>query len=359
MRSGSEKLVEARDAITALSERREVGKAIRAELGELAANIETIRARVAEIEDLYAIDFGSDIDSKIADAAQLWRAFPAGRIPAADLYPIRRVSPLLSTLFLKGIDLKSARKFSDKERALAMWIGTRFDEMSDLLRGLRKDKRSPKDPDEWSALVPMRKALREALVGLEEKGIIEGRRMLCKNKAGKWAPFELRWLRDEPDTELLLVYEKKDLEALAFMKGEWLNCYVYDIIADQLMRHEAAFELYTDVSYSAPADVIRAASEFDVIGRFRDTVVCVECKSGRLDPERGAFEDLVQRTEGLRTVLSSMGTGETRFLFFVVYDPALNAEADMKRRLDPKSIAPLKPSEVRPVMARVLEKALA
>jgi hypothetical protein len=205
----------------------------------------------------------------------------------------------------------------------------------------------------------MRKSLKEALLDLEKRGVVNGRRLLSRNKLGKWTPFELKWLRDDPETDLLVVYEKKDPSRLQFLKGEWLNAYVYDIIEDQLRRHEVAFELYTDVSYKAPSDLIRAASEFDVIGRFRDKVVCVECKSGRLDADRGDFDDLVQRTEALRTVLSSMGGGETHFLFFVVYDPKLNSEEEMRERLEPAAIRPLRPTEVRPVMARELESALA
>jgi hypothetical protein len=359
LKSGSEKLADARDAILALQGQPAVGKTIRTELGDLAASTETIRARVAEIEDLYAIDFGSDIDDEIQTAARLWREAPAGRILGQDLFSIRRASPLLGTLFRNGIDLKYARKFSDAEMDLARWIGTRFEDMSDLLRAFRKEKRSAKDPSEWSALVPMRRSLRNGLLELVERGIIEGRRLLCKTKKGTWAPFELSWLRDEPETELLVVYRKKDQAAHTFMRGEWLNCYVYGIIEDQLSRREVPFELYTDVSYSAPPDVIRAASEFDVVGRFRDTVICVECKSGRLDAPRGDFDDLVQRAEGVRTVLSSMGEAETQFLFFVVYDPVVNEEAEMRRRLDRHAIQPLKPAAVRSVMAKVLEQSLA
>jgi hypothetical protein len=358
LKSGSEKLADARDAIVALSRQSTVGRAIRLELENLGASVETIRVRMAEIEDLYAIDFGSDIDDEIETAARLWREAPAGRIPGPDLFPIRRASPLLGTLFRNGIDLKNARKFSDAEMDLARWIGTRFENMSDLLRALRREKKNDKDPSEWSALVPMRKSLREGLLGLVDRGIIEGRRIFCKTPKNNWAPFDLNRLRDDPETMLLIVYEKEDHNALAFMRGEWLNCYVYGIIEDQLSRHDVAFELYTDVSYSAPPDVIRAASEFDVVGRFRDTVICVECKSGRLDPAHGAFEDLVQRTEGVRTVLSSMGESETHFLFFVVYDPVLNTEEEMKRRLEPHRIQPLRPNDVRSVMAKVLEQSL-
>jgi hypothetical protein len=358
VKSGSEKLAEGRDAILALAQQKMVGPRVREELVELGASIDQVRARVAEIEDLYAIDFGSDIDSKIEEARRLWAEATAERLAGPDLLPLRRASPVLSTLFLKGIDIKAARKFNASEIGFAQWIGTRFDMMSDLLRAFRREKRSDKDPSEWSAIVPMRKSLKGALLDLERRGLIEGRRILVRTRERRWSPFELKWLREEPETELLLIYEKKDPALLHFMKGEWLNAYVYDIIDDQLMRHEVPYELYTDVSYSAPQDVIRAASEFDVIGRFRDTVVCVECKSGRLDSKRGDFDDLIQRTEALRTVLSSMGQGETHFLFFVVYDPVTNPEEEMNQWLGPRSIRPLKPTEVRSVVASVLESSL-
>jgi hypothetical protein len=358
VKSGSEKLAEGRDAIRSLAANSVVGPRIRDELAELGESVEEIRLRVAEIEDLYAIDFGSDVDSKIVEAGRLWREARPGRLLEPALLPIRRASPVLSALFLKGIDIRSARKFSAAEIGFAQWIGTRFELVSDLLRAFRREKRSEKDPTEWSAIVPMRKSLEGALVDLEQRGVIEGRRALVRNKQGRWAPFKLSWLRDEPETELLLVYEKKDPGLLQFMRGEWLNAYVYDIIDDQLARHELAYELYTDISYSAPQDVIRAASEFDVIGRFRDTVVCVECKSGRLDARRGDFDDLVQRTQALRTVLSSMGEAETHFLFFVVYDPVSNPEAEMRERLEPSSIRPLKPTEVRSFVVKVLEASL-
>lgn len=358
MKSGSEELKQAAEAVAALARRKEVGRAVKAELGEITAAIEEIRVRVAEIEDLYAIDFGSDVDSQIVNATQLWESAPSGKIADTALSEIRRVSPVLSTLFIKGIDLKSAYKFSPEQSRLAREVGTHFERTADVLRAFRTEKRNPDDPTEYSALIPMRRGLKATLLDLQKRGIIEGRRLLAKNKGNKWAPFELKWLRDEPDRQLLVVYEKKDPATVQFLKGEWLNCYVADIIRDQLARHEIAFELYTDLTYAAPADLIRSSSEFDVIGRFRDTIICVECKSGRLDAERGDFQDLIQRTEAVRMVLSSMGSGETSFLFFVVYDPVSNNEQAMTRELTPNSIKPLKPTEVRAVMAQILESSL-
>lgn len=356
MKSGSEKLNEAYEAIVAFRDHPGVGKSIKAELGEIAASVDEIRSRLAEIEDLYAIDFGTDIDSQIQTAMQLWGAAPDGKIDGDQLQKIRSASPVMSTLYLKGIDILSAYKFSSDETDFARRVGGEIDEASEVLGGLRRARRNPKNPDEWSALIPLRQSLSRALDYLENTKAISVLKLLIKTKEGKWVPFKRNYFRDSASKEqLLLVYRKGDARRTRLLEGEWLNCYVYEIIRDQLTRHGIPFELYTDLTYRAPKDLIRAASEFDVIGRFRDTVVCVECKSGRLDAARGDFNDICQRTEAVRKVLSVMGERETDFLFFVVYDAAANPPEEMERHLGPSEIHAIQPSQVRAVMARMLD----
>ena len=358
MQSGSEKLADALEAIRGLAARREVGKAIREELEELADSIDPVRKRIAEIEGLYGIDFGSEVDEKIGDAAKLWQASAPGPIKAKQLSEIRQLSPLLSTLYVKGLDIQRAYKFDPLEKEIATWFGTHIDMLSDLLRSFRREQQS-KEGHEWKILVPMSHGLKEALELLNKKEVIRTRKILTRNKEKRWVPIKPDWLRDDPGTQVLLIYEKRNSSLFNLLQGIWLNSYVNDIIDDQLVRHGVPFELYTQVVYKAPQDVIRTVSDFDVIGRFRDTVICVECKSGKLDARRGHFEEIIQRTEDVRKVLHSMGTGEVSFLFFVVYDPELNSEEEMRTQLESRDIRPLRPNEVRSVMARALEASLA
>lgn len=358
MESGSERLASSIAAIRKLAERKEVGKRVRPELLEMADALEPHRERLAEIEDLYAIDFGDDVDHQIAEAAKLWSEAKPGPLRGQELLKVRRASPLLSELFRKGIDIKSAHKFGPVESQLANWFGTHINETSDLLHALRRERKSEREEDTWQIIVPLSRVLEEAFTLLHEKGVLKFKKTLIQNREGRFTPFRWEWLRDDPDARLLVVYEKRNVALAHMLTGHWLNSYVYGIIDNQLSRHEVPYELYTEVAYKAPPDLIRTASDFDVIGRFRDTVICVECKSGRLDDKHGQIRDITQRTEDLRTVLSTMGAGETEFLFFVVYDPEMNDAEEMAAKLKPFDIHPIRPNEVRSVIARTLDAAL-
>lgn len=352
---GSEKLRDSVTAIRSLAARKEVGGPVRAELECLAEDIEVRASRLAEIENHYALDFGSDIDPHVLAAAKLWEETAPGRVRDPELAAIRVASPLLGSLYRKGIDFTQAYKFSDIEIALSREIGSNYGELSAPLAVLRRSSRPNADKSEMSALVPLRRSVDRLINLLERSGVLRIKRMLIKAREGQWKPFKREWMmRDSESESVLLVYEKMDIGLARLVEGEWLNCYVYHIIFDQLSRNMVPFELYTNLSYRAPADLIRAAGEFDVVGRMRDTVVCVECKSGRLDSERGDYAEIVRKTNSLKTVLEAQSSGEIFFHFFVVYDPDQNDPAAVAGALAPSGIAAIRPSEVRPVMAAAL-----
>lgn len=359
MRSASEDLSNAIETIRSFADRKEVGPAIKEELQEIAEAIEPHRERVIEIEGLYAIDFGDSVDTQIETAAEKWAKAEPGVIKDLVLQDIRSASPMLSELYVKGLDFTHAFKFDSNEAKLATWVGNHIDSMSDLLQAFRKERKSDRAENEWSILVRNRKDLGQTLNFLKQAGVIQGKKLLTKSKAGKWVPFKWDWFRDDPNQVILIVYEKLDGRLFNQFKGEWMSSYVHSIMEDQLIRHEIPFELYTMVAYKAPADLIRGGSDFDVVGRFRDTVVCVECKSGRLEQKFGHFDEIVQRTEDLRTIIKSMGAGDVEFLFFVAYDAELNDEEEVKAQFTGKGIVPLKLNEVRAVVSKTLADAIA
>jgi len=351
---GSDKLREAFAAIHALASRQEVGGAVRAELKELAAEIGARADRLAEIENLYALDFGTAIDPQVLAAAKLWEDVAPGWIRDPELAAIRTASPLLGSLYRKGIDFIKAYKFSDVEMGLSREIGNNYAELSPLLSAFRRSRRKGAEGSEMTALIPLRRALARLLSLFETRGVLRIKRMLVQAR-GKWVPFKREWMRRDSDSEkVLVIYEGLNIDLARLTDGEWLSCYVYHIIFDQLSRNMLPFELYTNLSYRTPQDQVRAASEFDVIGRMRDTVVCVECKSGRLDQERGDFSEIARKTNGLKSVLEAQGTGEIAFHFFVVYDPDQNDPDAVAGELARNGIGAIRPSEVRSVMAAAL-----
>jgi hypothetical protein len=256
MISGSGKLNEAIVAVEALAGRREVGTSIRSELLELVHLMGGQAGRLAEIENLYALDFGDDIDPRISEAARLWEATPTGWVRDPELAAIRAASPLLGTLYRKGIDFTQAYRFSDIEIALSREIGNSYSELSPQLAAFRRSSRPIEDEKGMKALLPLRRSLDRLLRLFEGRGVLRVKRMMIKGKEGRWTPFKREWMRDSESESVLLIYEKMDIGLARLVEGEWLNCYIYHIIRDQLSRHELPFELYTNLSYRAPADLI-------------------------------------------------------------------------------------------------------
>lgn len=352
------RLQRALEALASFSDRPEIGPAIKEELGELYEQVSAVEERVREIEGLYAIDYTDTVDSKIEDANEIWDATPAGTVSGKQLEAIRKASPLLSELHVNGLDFPKAQKFSDQEAKLSSWIGDNIDSMSNILHSFRRERRNPQDETEFTILTHNQRALDLVLNGLKKDGVLQGRRILTKSKEGRWLPFKWEWLRDDPKQEIMIVYEKTDAGLAQLLKGEWMNSYVHSIIADQLSRREIPFELYTNVEYKVPADVTRSKSDFDVIGRFRDRIVCVECKSGRLEAGRGHFKYIKQRTEHLQNLISSVGFGDAELMFFLVYDPDMTKEQVVQKQLENEPITPLKLNEVRAIMAQTLNEAI-
>jgi hypothetical protein len=172
--------------------------------------------------------------------------------------------------------------------------------------------------------------------------------MLVK-KGTTWVLFKPDWFKaNNADVQVLVVMNLADLDTYRFLQGEWLNAYVYNIVQDHLTRNEVAFELYTNVSYQAPADVIRVAGEFDVLGSVKNQFNCVECKSGKLLSQENVIETIVQKVSDLRRAVDSMSNAETtEFAFYLVFDPILNDEAAINERLKDTGLTPLRPDQVR------------
>jgi hypothetical protein len=358
LKKSSHDLCNAVDSLRQFADRREIGLTIKQEIRSIIENIQTILNRVTEIEGLYDLDFSDQVDDLIRDAAEKWDSAEPGKIKDLVLEDIRKASPMLSELYVRGLDFSSAIKFNNSEVNLSSWIGNNIDEFSDLLYDFRREKRSEKFPNEWSILTRNRRNLGTLLNELKKLGVIKGKNMLVQSKAGQWVPFRNEWFRDDPDQKILIAYEKTDNRLFNLLKGEWMSCYVQNIMADQLKRHRIPFELYTMVTYHAPADLIRGGSDFDVVGRFRDKIVCVECKSGRLEESYGHFDHIKQRTDDLRRVISSMGAGSLEFLFYVVYDAKLNDENKVRAQFSDQSVMPLKLNEVRAKMSQTLKDAI-
>ncbi len=165
---------------------------------------------------------------------------PAERLQGPALLPIRRASPVLSTLFLKGIDIKSARKFTAAEIDFAQSDRDPFRHdvgpAARLPPGEAQRQDRPSGAPSADAQVAEGRAARPRAARphrrppnprSQQAGPLGAvRAQMASRRAGDRAPAGLR---------------EKGSGAAPVHEGEWLNAYVYDIIDDQLVRHEVPY----------------------------------------------------------------------------------------------------------------------
>ena len=312
---------------------------------ELARLIETLKT----IEDSINLDTAASEPAVPASAMDLWKRLTAGmHRQSAEVTGIVRSSVLLNSLYKKGIDFKKFYKFSDKETQLAQRLGDRYSDYSAGLSALRRSKEGKTKTEKQMLLTGTAKNA-EFIKFMTANRIAEIGKMLVK-KGSAWVPFKTDWFKaDNDEVQVLVVFTPGDPDAYRFLHGEWLNAYVYNIIQDHFTRNDVAFELFTNVSYQAPQDIIRVAGEFDVIGSVRNQLICVECKSGKLLNQKNTIEDIVKKITDLKRAVYSMSSREAvEFVFYLVFDPTLNDETEVNNRLKESDLKALRPDQVRP-----------
>lgn len=332
---------------------KELAPRMRDTLAVIEASLSDLITKLKEIEEYVVLDSAALEEEESQAAMQLWRQLPAGvHNNAEKLRPFIESSPLLDSLFRKGFDVISLRKFTKAEVRLAKTIGDKFSEFSGCLRACRR-ARDGQTTGEKSILIRAEIDNGEFLRLLEREDIATLRRLLQKRPQGAWAPFEIEWFKnDERDKEIIAVFNINNIERFRFLQGEWLNAYVYHIIFDHLTRNRADFELYTDISYQPPADIMRVPGEFDVIGKVGNKLICVECKSGIILNERNTLSKVTEKIGALQDAVNSVSKEQVEFFFYLVFDPAQNNEGELLGLLRNSGIKPLKPDQVRPEVVR-------
>lgn len=327
--------------------REEVAPKLRQRLSLIDVDLEKVIQSLKETEELVILDSRALGEEQPGAAMQVWNDFPAGwHNDQKELGSFVRSSPLLDSFFRKGIDITKVYKFSDDQIQFAQKVGNQFPEFSGGLRELRR-ARSGENRGEKKFNLKCVAENGEFLRFLEGNDVATVKLLRIHRPDGAKF-FRIEWFKNnERDTDVFTVFSVNNPTRFTFLEGEWLNAYVYYIILDHLTRNRAIFELYTNVSYKAPADVIRFAGEFDVIGQVRNKLVCVECKSGISLIDRNTISNVIDKISDLRTVVNSVSKEPIDFFFYLVFDPAQNDETEISRALEHSGIRPLRTDQVR------------
>ncbi len=289
------------------------------------------------------------VTTQLTAARRTWLSQAAGSYGAGSDQLERQitVSPTLQALHRSGITITSARRYTGDDRRLAVRLGDRFAGWHDAWDGLkvamhfgdRQVRFRRKDADDELNFV-------RAMVKDDVIRNVRYEVYTYRNKRHEpIAANRIRRLRN-PEQPLRYHFELGDSDRARLLQGYWFNVYAGHVIADHLKRNDIDFELYTEVGYTSPADVMRASGDFDVLARANGTVVMLECKSGRLQPERGDLHQVVDRAVGLRRVLDVTNSG-LRCEVMLLHNHHLNDAAELEAALSGTPVRLLRLDELR------------
>ncbi len=327
----------------------------RANCADLATLLRTFNDEVSPL----STDSGHDL---LTAALAQWKALDGGVYRSGDHQLDRMVetSAALQPLYRAGIDITAVQKFSPDEQRLAKTLGEGFESWHrpwDTLK-LALGGTTPGTPvrcraSELDVFDPFMRAM-------ERHDVISSLSL----EAAKFKGAAMEWAKATPKRAKKLppkhpcryTFEPRDASKVSLMTGLWFNAFAFDVVDDHLTRNHIEHELYTNVMYKAPTDIISVSGDFDVLGRFDDLVLLIECKSGRLvEKDRGHFTEIREKAATVTRVYEGMG-GEFRLVPMLLFNPHLTSRDRVEEELEGSSIWPVQPDELRSVIARLATK---
>ena len=290
-----------------------------------------------------------DLDEGLSDGLQFWKQLPTGRTLAGDplLDALVRESETLDALQRSGVEITSVNKFTDAEMNLAKEIGDNFQSRH---WALQKFKAAVQHKNYVAnAQIADLKDCRAFFNSMKQHKVIATYKVeVSIENTGEWQelnPSETNKFRHY--APIRLPFELVDDQFVGLIGGDWFNAYAFQIISRHLVNNRFDFELFTRVQYQAPRDIIRSDGDFDIIGKIKNRLLFVECKSGKL-PGRNSPEvrKIIENTEDLKAVFNAVKTGIDKFTFLTIYNPFLPENENIPEKLS-DDIWAVKPFEIR------------
>jgi hypothetical protein len=271
-------------------------------------------------------------------------------------------SETLKALHATGIDIPSITKFSDQEIKLAKGLGDRFQEFYAPLHNfaVSLNHQARKDGRIFSNV--QNATLDDKFFGmLQEYGVIDEYRIsLFLHRANNWVDLDFKRLPyfKAKTNRIRIDYSLSNSKYQDLIRGHWFNAYAYHVIDDHLERNRFDYEIYTRVSYTAPADIIRSGGDFDIIAMVGSKVLLVECKSGELkkDNERDDFVKIIEKTEGIRKVFNYTKNNYDDYIFLLIYNHFANTPEELSNHLEGTGIKLVKPDQIRGTVIELFRK---
>ena len=321
----------------------------RADLEKLRTTASDLHAQLRFFDREYVPLDLNDGDARLLSAVKQWNAVPPGVVRDGEPLLERTItqSACLQPLYRAGITIKAIKKFGEQEIAFATVLGDNFAQFSGVWQELKSniDKREP------VLRFPKRDlhSVRAFVAQLERLDVatVTGFEVPEPSDTGNpsWIPLDERQAgKYEPNTPMRVRLKSQSTAMRSLVTGEWLNAYAAKLVSDHLTRNGLAHEIYTNVAYQAPLDIINVSSDFDVLVQAEHQVAVFECKSGRL--VEADYRSLVQKSSGLTRVFQLTRTRDS-LATLLLYNPSATSPERVANGLAGSGIIAVTPDQVR------------
>jgi len=333
------KIPETLDKITKIigqnAARSDIGLRVTKNLADIERRLQSIVAELVNLEDYIKFTTTENAEKPKLSAKQL------AALPVDDL--IER-SALIGALYRSGVSIHRHTVFGAVEAEIAATIAKDYSDFSAILRSYRQAYKNTKT-NVLTMSFSGGASIYNFINLLKHHKVITVKKILLK-KDDHWVPHKFEYLKNATAKQSLRVMFKIDNPGLsAFFCGDWMTAFTAQIVEDHLDRNRIPHETFAKVSYQAPVDVISTRSDFDVISKFEEKVLCFECKSGVIhDADIG---DIAEKSGDIKKVLTQFLSEELTFEFFLIFDSELNDKEKIVQRFSTLGIMALEIREVR------------
>ncbi len=309
-------------------------------------------------QNIVPLDIDDDV-KRLSGNFDFWESLPAGVIKQETETHDELIarSKTLKTLYAAGIDILDITKFREEDFQLAKSIGDRFSEIHRVWQLFKLALYHKKET--LDTQVRYAKAAEYFLDLMKKYSIIgDHQSSFLVQRTNEWIEQSLKDIQKLKcqSNALRLNFDKLDSTYDGLLQGHWFNAFTYGIISDHLSRNGFDYEIYTLVNYRAPSEIFRSKGDFDIISMVGRKILMVECKSGVLRDTNRDFDNIIDKTEGLKSVFDMTRTNFYEYIFLLIYNPFLNRADSVSERFADTDIRPIKPDAIRGTVIDLFRK---
>lgn len=298
-------------------------------------------------EDLYRLPV--ELQRPLLAGHATWSALPPARYVGGspELERLATQSLTLRELGMLGVHTRSVERFSSEVVALATSMALAFDGIQPAFRAWKRAVAKQHDT--------LRLRRGEAIAGLP---FFEALHTVCGSDEPAFEVYSYgrkEWFATPADAlrhgrnmrdKVRVPTPMLTKEWRRIVSGHWFTVLAYTVMEEHLEALGADYELLSNVEFESGIEFGRLRGDFDVLARTSDTLLLIECKSGRLTKDHQSFREIVDKARLVERVLEDAGA-EIPVRSALLYNPYATEPDVVTEALEGTCVTALQPRELR------------